>query len=362
MLLEKGNGRWSSHNLPSRHLNAVDRGVVCSTASEAHMPIVSPSEIARAVAALRDGQLVAFPTETVYGLGADASNEAAVRRIFAAKGRPVDHPLIVHLPEPGALNNWADAIPPLAWRLAERFWPGPLTLILPKAARVPELVTGGQQSIGLRIPDHPVALELLRAFGGGLAAPSANRFGRISPTRAEHVAAELGDEVALIIDGGPCRVGVESSIVDLTGERPVLLRPGQITAQQIAEIAGLSVAQASSSKTRAPGMLPSHYAPLTKTKIIGSSELPAELERLMEQGLRVAVLARQSAPIRSQALSWLTAPDEPQAYAQQLYAALRQLDALRYDQILVEAVPEDDPWLAVRDRLQRAAADDAGRS
>jgi L-threonylcarbamoyladenylate synthase len=321
------------------------------------MPIVLPAEIDQAVAALRDGQLVAFPTETVYGLGADASSEAAVRRIFAAKGRPADHPLIVHLPDAAALTGWTSDISDVARRLAERFWPGPLTLILPKAAHVSKVVTGGQQSIGLRVPDHPVALALLRAFGGGLAAPSANRFGRISPTRAEHVEAELGAAVALIIDGGACRVGVESSIVDLTGEQPVLLRPGQISAQQIAEVAGVPVAQAQRSTTRAPGMLPSHYAPLTKTQLIGSHALAAAVQQLVEQGARVAVLARQPASMRHDQLAWLAVPDEPWAYAHQLYAALRQLDALRYDRILVEAVPDDAAWFAVRDRLRRAAAD-----
>ncbi|MBV9788146.1 MAG: threonylcarbamoyl-AMP synthase, partial [Chloroflexi bacterium] len=230
--------------------------------------IISPNEIERAVAALRDGQLVAFPTETVYGLGADASNADAVRRIFAAKGRPADHPLIVHLPDVAALTDWARDIPPAAWQLAARFWPGPLTMILPKAPHVPDVVTGGQQSIGLRIPDHPVAGALLRAFNGGVAAPSANRFGRISPTLAEHVQSELGDAVALIIDGGPCRVGVESSIVDLTGEQPALLRPGHISASQLAEVLGSPVIQPQRSTTRAPGTLDSHYAPLTSTQIV----------------------------------------------------------------------------------------------
>lgn len=325
------------------------------------MTIVSPNEIARAVAALREGRLVAFPTETVYGLGADACNEAAVRRIFAAKGRPVDHPLIVHLPDVAALSDWAREIPPTAWRLAERFWPGPLTLILPKAAHVPDVVTGGQQSIGLRIPDHPVARALLQAFNGGIAAPSANRFGRISPTRAEHVQAELGDTVALIIDGGPCRVGVESSIVDLTGQQPVLLRPGHISAAQIADVAGDAVTQAQHSAIRAPGMLASHYAPMTSTKIIGSDQLLDAINQLLSAGLRTAVLARQPALITHANLFWQSAPGDPQAYAHNLYAYLRQLDALQYDRILVEAVPEDEAWLAVRDRLRRAAYTEPGQ-
>lgn len=319
------------------------------------MTIISPNELVRAVAALREGQLVAFPTETVYGLGADAANETAVRRIFAAKGRPADHPLIVHLPDVAALNDWARNIPPLAWQLAARFWPGPLTMILPKALHVPDVVTGGQQSIGLRIPDHPVAGALLRAFNGGIAAPSANRFGRISPTLAEHVQAELGDAVALIIDGGPCRVGLESSIVDLTGEQPVLLRPGHVSASQIAEVLGMPMAQSQRSTTRAPGMLASHYAPLTTTRIVDSDALLPAIEALLRQELRVAVLARQAAAIEDPRVFWQPAAHDPERYAHDLYAYLRQLDALQYDRILVEAVPESDAWLAVYDRLRRAA-------
>ncbi|HEX6290129.1 MAG TPA: L-threonylcarbamoyladenylate synthase [Herpetosiphonaceae bacterium] len=324
------------------------------------MTIVSADQIARAVAALRGGELVAFPTETVYGLGADAANETAVRRIFAAKGRPADHPLIVHLPGVDALTDWARDVPPAARRLAERFWPGPLTMILPKAPHVPDVVTGRQPSIGLRIPDHPVALALLAAFGGGIAAPSANRFGRISPTRAEHVQAELGDAVALILDGGPCRVGVESSIVDLTGEQPVLLRPGQISATQIAEVVGVPLAQAHKSTTRAPGTLPSHYAPVTRTMIIGTNELAPTVNDLLDERLRIAVLARHSAPIDHPGVTWRVAPSDADGYAHALYAHLRELDALRRDRIVVEAVPEGEAWLAIRDRLQRAASQEPG--
>jgi L-threonylcarbamoyladenylate synthase len=319
------------------------------------MAIISPSEIAQAVTALRAGHLVAFPTETVYGLGADAANEAAVRRIFAAKGRPADHPLIVHLPGVAALEQWASHVPRAARQLAERFWPGPLTMIVPKAAHVPAVVTGGQSSIGLRVPDHPIALALLAAFGSGIAAPSANRFGRISPTRAEHVQTELGDTVALIVDGGPCRVGVESSIVDLTGDQPVLLRPGGISATQIADVLGVPVIHGQVSSTRAPGTLASHYAPITETKIIGSNELVAVVAQMAADGRRVAVFARRPAPSEHPNVAWHTAPSEPQAYAHMLYAALRELDALHYDRIVVEAVPDGEEWLAVRDRLQRAA-------
>jgi L-threonylcarbamoyladenylate synthase len=246
-------------------------------------------------------------------------------------------------------------VPEAAQRLAARFWPGPLTLILPKAPHVPDVVTGGQPSIGLRIPDHPVALSLLAAFGGGIAAPSANRFGRISPTRAEHVQAELGDAIALIIDGGPCRVGVESSIVDLTGTHPVLLRPGQISAAMIAEVVGETVEYGRSSATRAPGMLPAHYAPVTRVKIIGSNKLESHISRLVTDGERVVVFAQQSAPVEHPSVVWRAAPADPQTYAHELYAALRELDALQSDWIVVEAVPDDEAWLAIRDRLHRAA-------
>jgi len=204
---------------------------------------LDPALLARAVALLRAGELVALPTETVYGLGADAANPAAVAKIFAAKGRPADHPLIVHLPGSAWLDRWAADIPQAAWDLAEMFWPGPLTLILKKQPWVPEAVTGGQDTVGLRVPGHPLALELLKAFAdagtpGGIAAPSANRFGRVSPTRAAHVAEELGGQVPLILDGGPCQVGIESTILDLSRGQPELLRPGYFSPQRLAEVLG----------------------------------------------------------------------------------------------------------------------------
>ena len=235
----------------------------------------SSAEIARAAAILRAGGLVAFPTETVYGLGADASNAQAVAKIFAAKGRPQDHPLIVHLAGVDWLPQWAREIPPAAHKLAAAFWPGPLTLILKRAAGVPDCVTGGQDSVGLRIPGHPVALELLRAFAGeeggrrfsGIAAPSANKFGRISPTSAEHVRAELGASVDAVLDGGECEVGIESTIVDLSRGRAVLLRPGQLTAAQIAAVLGWEVEAPDAAAPRAPGALASHYAPRTPIRV-----------------------------------------------------------------------------------------------
>lgn len=321
----------------------------------------TPAEIERAAAILRAGGLVAFPTETVYGLGADATNPAAVAKIFAAKGRPQDHPLIVHLGNVELLPQWAREIPPAAYQLAEVFWPGPLTLILKRAAGVPDCVTGGQDSVGLRIPGHPVALALLRAFAGeegarafsGVAAPSANRFGRISPTTAGHVRAELGSAVDCVLDGGECDVGIESTIVDLSRGAAVLLRPGRITPAQIAAVIGAEVASADAAAPRVPGALASHYAPRTPLELVAASELPARLAAL--RGKRVAVLARAEAPEGMKDVSWQAAPRAAAGYAHELYASLRRLDALGCVLILVEAPPATPEWQGVTDRLQRAS-------
>jgi L-threonylcarbamoyladenylate synthase len=308
--------------------------------------------ISQAADILRVGGLVAFPTETVYGLGADAMNAGAVAKVFAAKGRPADHPLIVHLPSAGDLSDWAVEIPEEAYRLAERFWPGPLTLILKKHPRVPNIVTGGQNTVGLRVPAHPLAQALLRAFGGGIAAPSANRFGRVSPTRAEHVRAELGGEV-YVLDGGPCEVGLESTILDLSGEAPRLLRPGGITAAALEAVLGKKLAAGRRDAPRAPGTHASHYAPRTPVVLV-SGALEDELAKLSLKGT-VAVLARRKRPADLEVAGWLELPDHPSAYGRRLYAALRELDALGAATIAVEEVPEDEAWLAVRDRVARAA-------
>ena len=238
------------------------------------------NDIPRAVALLRQGELVALPTETVYGLGADALNPAAVAKIFAAKGRPSDHPLIVHLADAEQIVDWARDIPREAIALARAFWPGPLTLILKKEEGVPDIVTGGQDTVGLRVPNHPVALELLRAFGGGVAAPSANRFGRISPTTAEHVRQELGERVPLILEGGACQVGLESTILDLSRDVPVILRPGAIGVDDIARVIGRrprlrGEEQQPDAAPRVSGALAAHYAPRTPLELVASAELPA---------------------------------------------------------------------------------------
>jgi len=227
----------------------------------------------QAVRVLRQGGLVAFPTETVYGLGADAGNELAVRRIFAAKGRPSTHPLIVHLAAADAMDAWAREVPSPARRLAEAFWPGPLTLVLPRSDLASDAVTGGQPTVALRVPAHPVALELLARFGGGIAAPSANRFGGVSPTTADHVRADLGSDVDLVLDGGPCTVGVESTIVDLSSETLSILRPGGVPQEEIERVLGLSVPVRAEGGPRMPGTLPSHYAPRAGLVLVPPGEL-----------------------------------------------------------------------------------------
>jgi L-threonylcarbamoyladenylate synthase len=314
----------------------------------------TPAAIARAVRRLRAGELVAFPTETVYGLGADASNPAAVARIFAAKGRPADHPVIVHLPDASHVVRWARAMPVDAQRLAAAFWPGPLTLILPRASHVSDVVTGGQDSIGLRVPSHPVARELLAAFGGGIAAPSANRYGRISPTTARHVADDLGETVAMILDGGACAVGIESTIVEITGANPVLLRPGVIGIGELTRALGRPPCTPDAAASRASGTLPSHYAPRTPAALLAPDALRAAIAQVVARGEVVAILARTVARPTDFANMWIQAPAAAAAYAHDLYANLRALDAANADAMLIEAVPDDDPWLAVRDRLTRA--------
>jgi L-threonylcarbamoyladenylate synthase len=327
------------------------------------------AELAAAVRLLQSGELVAFPTETVYGLGADAANPAAVARIFAAKGRPAGHPLIVHLPGAAYLEQWARDIPPSAWKLAQAFWPGPLTLILARAPAVPHAVTGGQETVGVRVPAHPLSLALLDAYaqaGGGrhglcgVAAPSANRFGRVSPTEAAHVREELGGAVALVLDGGACAIGIESTILDLSrrGQPPRLLRPGRVTPGEIGRILGASPELPESMKAagvpRVSGSLDGHYAPRTPTRLLAPDELIRAVEESLAQGKRCGLLLRGPlTPPPVHALHRL--PDTPEAYARGLYAALRKLDQAGNDVLLVEAVPSAPDWAAVADRLRRAA-------
>ena len=310
--------------------------------------------IRRAAVALRAGELVAFPTETVYGLGADAASPAAVRRIFDAKDRPADHPVIVHVKDLAAARQWTRAMPRTALQLARKFWPGPLTLILPRAPHVQDLVTGGQDTVGLRVPSHRVAQALLAEFDGGIAAPSANRFGHVSPTCAAHVADDLGDRVAMILDGGASDVGIESTIVAFRDDVPVLLRPGAIAASALEQILGVPLEGASDDAPRASGTLASHYAPHTPASLVSRDGLRAELVQLIERDEEVAVLARGATPPEDFDGVWIDAPPDVARYAHDLYASLRRLDAANADAILIEEVPDTPEWLAVRDRLTRA--------
>lgn len=308
--------------------------------------------IKQAVAALRRGDVIGLPTETVYGLAADATNPAAVRQIFALKGRPADHPLIVHVAGAGDLGAWARTVPATAEKLAAAFWPGPLTLILPRRTHVPSVVTGGQDTVGLRSPSHPLAQRLLRAFGGGLAAPSANRFGRISPTRAAHVRDEFGDAVPVVLDGGDSAIGIESTIVDLSGDTPRILRPGGISQAQIEAVIGPVAMGGTAHSPRASGTLEAHYAPRTPMLMLPRAALKAEAQQQRAFGKRVALLALDALPAYGEGL---VLPAEPVAFAHGLYAALRQLDGSGANLLLVERPPEGDAWLAVNDRLRRAA-------
>ena len=313
------------------------------------------ADVRRAVDLLRAGELVAFPTETVYGLGADAANPDAVAKIFAAKGRPADHPLIVHVAEASQLDQWARDVPTAARELAAAFWPGPLTLILKRQPTVPDAVTGGQDTVGLRVPGHPLALALLQKFGGGIAAPSANRFGRISPTIAQHVREELGSAVALILDGGPCRVGIESTIVDLSREHPVVLRPGAITPAAIGAVLLAPVADnIAHDSPRVSGSLAAHYAPITPMRFSSSEKIANDINAMLQSGMKIAVFSTQTCNVSDERLSWLQAPAGAAAYAHDLYANLRKLDGLGVDLILVEAPPRSAEWRAVNDRLSRA--------
>lgn len=331
-----------------------------------------PNAIRAAARLLEAGKLVAIPTETVYGLAADASNPEAVAAIFAAKGRPSHHPVIVHVARDADLARWASEVPEAARQLMDAFWPGPLTLILPRAASVPAAVTGGQDSVGLRCPSHPVAQALLKEFRGGqggLAAPSANRFGRVSPTTAQHVIDEFGapgdGPLAAVLDGGRSDVGIESTIVDLTRLStlgPVLLRPGRISAAQIEQVLGRALArpEGARSDTSAPrvsGSLDAHYAPHTPVALVAPDALTDVLKRLQEQGRRVALMSYTDVV---PALPASRMPSDPDGYAHGLYASLRAMDTQQADLIVVEQPPQDTQWQGVNDRLRRAAFDSVG--
>lgn len=322
------------------------------------------SQIETAIAILRKGGTVAMPTETVYGLAADATNAEAIKRIFTIKGRPEKHPLIVHIADESQLTYWADQIPDAAKLLAHRFWPGPLTLILPRSEKVSDIITGGQNTVGLRVPDHPVALALLRAMGpnGGLAAPSANRYGHISPTTAQHVRDELGDSVDMILDGGPCQVGLESTIVSCIGDTVTVLRPGGVPVSAIEEALHrkVEVVDSTTARIRVSGNELAHYAPQTQLELVQPKNLWDRVCELETQGLRVATIEWSAPdelhlPDKTSRIERTAMPANPVSYGQMLYATLHRLDSGHFDRLLAEAPPLTIEWLAVADRLKRAS-------
>jgi L-threonylcarbamoyladenylate synthase len=324
----------------------------------------APDAIQRAVRALAAGELVAMPTETVYGLAADAGSDEAVARIFEAKGRPSDHPLIVHVSGQAGLGLFAVDVPPFAERLVQAFWPGPLTVILPRRPGVATAAAGGQASIGLRCPSHPVAHALLVACERadppihGLAAPSANKFGRVSPTTAEHVRSEFGDAL-LVLDGGPCEVGIESTIVDCTRGAPVLLRPGVLTREDVERACGealLEPADAPGAAPRASGTLESHYAPRARVRLMDANALQTALDVLGADAAAIATYSRSILRTRSSAVVRRRMPDDAVETARQLFAVLRDFDAQGVQLIWVETPPDTPEWEGVRDRLRRASA------
>ena len=302
--------------------------------------MATDTDISRAAEILRRGALVAFPTETVYGLGADAGNPAALARLYAVKGRPGDHPVIVHVGAASQLADWASEVPDAARCLGDALWPGPLTLVVRRSSRV---------------PDQPVALALLGAFGGGIAAPSANRFGQVSPTTADDVHADLGDDVDLVLDDGPCTVGVESTIVDCTGDELVIVRPGAVTRERIEEVSGRPVGTPGDGLVRAPGTLKSHYAPEATVLVVPLDELAGRARALLAAGQRVAVLGPAAVPDLPPDVILLAAPRDADEYAHVLYARLREVDRRGIDVLLAVPPPDAGVGLAVADRLRRAA-------
>ncbi|KAF0242600.1 MAG: tRNA threonylcarbamoyladenosine biosynthesis [Planctomycetota bacterium] len=317
---------------------------------------ITAQEINRAVRIIETGGLVAFPTETVYGLGADASNEEAVKRIYAVKGRPGGHPLIVHIADANAVASWTSEFPEAAHRVAARFWPGPLTLVLKKKPEVLSIVTGGQDTVALRVPGHPVAQALLKTFGGGIAAPSANRFGKVSPTTAQHVYDDLGKDVDLVLDGGPCAVGIESTILDLSSDEPAILRPGGITREEIEATLGRPVPVVKSGgATRAPGQLPTHYAPKAKIILAKPEELIEKANRLRAHGQSVVILTNALPDKPPIGIETIMLPVSVAELARGLYEALREVDRRRFQAAVVCLPSTAGLGLAVVDRLEKAA-------
>ncbi len=329
-----------------------------------NVPWIEPptaENVTRAVTWLRAGELIGLPTETVYGLAADASNVDAVTKIFAAKGRPVDHPLIVHVASAAAAKLWAATWPDAAEKLADAFWPGPMTLIVRRASHVPDAVTGGQDTVGLRVPSHPVAQAVLRELNTALAAPSANQFGHVSATTASHVAAEFPDCSLLILDGGACDVGVESTIVDVSGDSVRILRPGRVRANEIEAVLGFALADSASDAPRVSGSLASHYAPRTPTIMLEERRLRTQLRafrQAQDRGPTRCVITHSFDVEPSEKLRGIRLAGDAQTWEYELYALLRALDSERYGQLIIEAPPQGPEWDAVNDRVQRATQRD----
>jgi len=321
------------------------------------------ADVERAIEALRKGLLVALPTETVYGLAADATNPEAVAAIFEAKGRPKGHPLIAHLGEAGWLDIWAPDAPPVARKLAEAFWPGPLTLIVPRSAKIPDVVTGGRSSVAVRVPAHPITLEIIRGLGRPVAAPSANRFGAVSPTTADHVRAELAGAVAVIVDGGPCEVGVESTILDVSGRTARLVRPGSVTKEALAEVIGEPIEEAADGSVAAPGTLPVHYAPQARLILAEPARLCETANELARTEARVGVLVPSAlACSLDDSVMRYELADSLEDHARRLYAGLRYLDENSCSVIVAPRISEGGIGRAIADRLQRAATDEPDKS
>lgn len=312
-------------------------------------------DIEHAASLLRAGNIVAIPTETVYGLAADASNPAAIRKIFAAKQRPIGHPLIVHLSDPERIHQWADQVPDLVWRLVEAYWPGPLTLLLPKKASVSDLITGGHPGVAVRMPAHSVALETLRLLGGEVVAPSANPYGRISSTSASHVLRGMAGRIDAVLDGGDCTVGIESTILDLTGEAPAIARPGQIGRHELEAFLGISLANHATEGRAVPGNVKHHYQPATPTTGIPSEHFSEVLPKLIGNSGRTGIIWWRYPPPSAVTAS-IRLADNPDDYARMLYTAMHALDQNDLAHIIIELPPLTEPWLAIHDRLSRACA------
>lgn len=318
-----------------------------------------PADLDKAASLLRDGHLVAIPTETVYGLAADASNEQAVRKVFDAKQRPIGHPLIVHIAAPERINLWVEHLPETAAQLIDTFWPGPLTLLLPKRRGVSDFITGGNPGVAVRMPAHPATLATMEQLGRDLVAPSANPYGRISPTTAEHVLSGLSGKIAAVLDGGECSVGIESTIIDLTGRTPVIARPGQIAQSDIEQCLGIALAPGKGASQAVPGSVKRHYQPVKPTVGVASEHVAHYVREMTSEGGRTGVIWWHTRPSEHAAEAIRLGAD-PNEYARMLYTAMHSMDRSNVDRIVIELPPRQSQWLAIHDRLGRACIEQIG--